>query len=66
MSERTERLEEAVAHQALAIEELSCELRRQGEVIDRLLLELARQRERMGDLADAVEGPHEVTKPPHY
>ena len=66
MSDRIEALEETIAHQARAIEDLSQELRRQGQVVDRLTLELTRQRERMGELADAVEGPHEVTKPPHY
>ena len=59
-------LEEQAAHQARVIEDLSEEVRRQGALVDRLLLELTRQRERMGEIADAVEGPHEATRPPHY
>ena len=59
-------LEEQAAHQARVIEDLSEELRRQGGLIDRLVLELHRQRERVGELADSVEGPHEITRPPHY
>ena len=66
MSDRTDRLEETVAHQALAIEELSEELRRQGDLIDRLRTEMLHAREQMARVEDALDGPIEREKPPHY
>lgn len=65
MSDRIDALEETAAHQGRTIDELSQELRRQGDLIERLRAELLTTREQMMRVEDAIDGPvHE--KPPHY
>ena len=66
MSERIDALEEMVAHQERTITELSDELRRQGETIERLRAEMLATREQVMRVEDAVEGPPVHEKPPHY
>ncbi|WP_185984687.1 SlyX family protein [Aureimonas mangrovi] len=59
-------LEAAIAHQGVAIEELSDEVRRQGQVIDRLEKTLRELAERFLALEDVATPRPEITKPPHY
>ena len=59
-------LEETVAHQGRTIEELSEELRRQGDVIERLRLELLSTREQVMRVEDVIDAPPAHEKPPHY
>ena len=59
---KLELLEERFAHAQRMMDEMSEELRRQGMEVDRLKLELMRQRERL----EALEEPPEATRPPHY
>ena len=66
-SERTEALETALAHAEAAIEDLSDEVRRQGDEIDllkRRLERLTRTMETM--MEDAEEAPPAHQPPPHY
>ena len=65
MSARIDALEETVAHQSRTIDELSEELRRQGDLLERLRAELLTTREQVMRVEDAL-GPIEQQKPPHY
>jgi SlyX protein len=59
-------LETTIAHQGVAIEELSDEVRRQSMVIDRLEKTLRELAERFLALEDVATPRPEITKPPHY
>ena len=63
--ERIRQLEETVAHQALAIDDLSAEVRRQGLLIDELQRALQRLGDRFASVEAALPAP-EITRPPHY
>ena len=65
-AERLEAMETAAAHQGLAIEALSDEVRRQGEVIDRLEAALRRLLGRFDALEEMATPMPDATKPPHY
>ncbi|MES5099752.1 SlyX family protein [Agrobacterium sp. BA1120] len=59
-------LEETVAHQAKAIEELSDQLAEQWKVVEQTRAKLDRLTERFLSLEEqALEAPA-ITKPPHY
>ncbi|WP_152044515.1 SlyX family protein [Aureimonas psammosilenae] len=62
---RIRHLEETLSYQALALEEMSDELRRQGLVIDDLMRALRHLGERFQSVEDALPAP-EITRPPHY
>lgn len=64
--DRIQRLEETIAHQNAAIEELSDGLTKQWQDIDVLEKKVAALIERFLALEDASEGSIENTKPPHY
>ena len=66
MNDRIDALEEALAHQGRALDEMSDELRRQGDTIERLRRELLDMREGLGRVEDAMGGPAPAEKPPHY
>ena len=59
-------LEEQVAHQGRTIDELSDELRRQGDLIERLRAELLSLREGVARVEDAMDGGGGHERPPHY
>ncbi len=59
-------LQELTAHQGLAIEELSDEVRRQGETIDRLEKTLRELAQRFLSLEEVATPRPEITRPPHY
>ena len=59
-------LEEQVAHQAVAIEELSATIARQWEQMDKMKLKLDALTRRFLDLEEVTAPPPEITKPPHY
>ena len=63
---RIEDLEIMVAHQAQTIEELSEELRRAFETIERMQRSLKGLGERFDALEQVATPKAEVTKPPHY
>jgi SlyX protein len=63
---RIEDLEIMVAHQAQTIEELSEELRRAFETIERIQRALKGLGERFEALEAVATSKAEVTKPPHY
>ena len=63
---RVTALERAIAHQARTVEELSDEIRRQGETIDRLEKTLRALAQRFLDLEDNSMGQPENGRPPHY
>lgn len=59
-------LQELTAHQSRTIEDLSEEVRRQGETIDRLEKTLRELAQRFLSLEEVVTPRPEITKPPHY
>ncbi|KAB0682718.1 SlyX family protein [Aureimonas leprariae] len=63
--ERIRHLEETIAHQSIAIEDLSEEVRRQGLLIDELQRSIRLLAERFASVEAALPAP-EITKPPHY
>ena len=63
---RLEAMEMAAAHQGLAIETLSDEVRRQGEAIDRLEAALRRLLGRFDALEEIAAPMPDATRPPHY
>lgn len=69
MAEETSRitkLEETVAHQAKAIDELSDQLAEQWKVVEQTRAKLDRLTERFLSLEEqSLEAPT-ITKPPHY
>ncbi|WP_309386759.1 SlyX family protein [Cerasicoccus frondis] len=58
------RLESQLAHLQRHVEEQDREIYRQGEIINRLVQESKKLRERMQDMADSKDIPNE--RPPHY
>lgn len=65
-ADRTTALEEAVAHQARAIEELSDQLAGQWKVIEQLRARLETLNERFLALEGQASEAPPVTRPPHY
>lgn len=63
---RVTALEREISHQARTVEELSDEIRRQGEAIDRLEKTLRALAQRFLDLEDNSMGQPENGRPPHY
>ncbi|KAI95417.1 hypothetical protein T281_05590 [Rhodomicrobium udaipurense JA643] len=59
-------LEETVAHQARALDELSDQVARQWRIIDSLKGKLERLTERFQAVEEQTLGPPPITKPPHY
>lgn len=59
-------LQELTAHQGRTIEELSEEVRRQGESLDRLERTLRELAQRFLALEDVATPRPEITRPPHY
>lgn len=66
MGARLDDLEIMVAHHARTIEELSGELARSFETIERLQRKLSTLSERFEALEDVATPRPEITKPPHY
>ncbi|MEC5325149.1 MULTISPECIES: SlyX family protein [unclassified Aurantimonas] len=66
ISERIQDLEIMVAHQAQTIEELSEELRRAFETIERMQRSLKSLGHRFDTLEEVATPGPENTKPPHY
>ena len=69
MSETQERLVELeiqIAHQNRVIEELSGEVARQGQALDRLHKTMKALAERFLALEEVATPRPEITKPPHY
>ncbi|WP_062017002.1 SlyX family protein [Aureimonas sp. AU4] len=64
--ERLTELEIRLAHQERAIEELSGELARQGQALDRTERTLRQLAERFLALEEAAAPAPEATRPPHY
>ena len=60
------KLQELTAHQARTIEELSDEVRRQGEAVDRLEKTLRELAGRFLALEEGATPRPEITRPPHY
>jgi SlyX protein len=63
---RMVRLEELVAHQQAAIEDLSRQLTEGWKQNERLRRELARLADRFEELEDGAEAPSANQKPPHW
>jgi SlyX protein len=63
---RIARLEEHVAHQAIAIEDLSDQLAEQWRVIEQLRAKLDRLTERFLVLEEGAAEAPAITRPPHY
>ncbi|MGB7287614.1 MAG: SlyX family protein [Salaquimonas sp.] len=59
-------LEELVAHQSVAIEELSTTVAKQWDQMDKMKARLDALTARFLDLEDATGPAPENTKPPHY
>jgi len=66
ISERVQDLEIMVAHQAQTIEELSEELRRAFETLERMQRSLKSLGHRFDALEEVATPGPENTKPPHY
>lgn len=66
ISERIQDLEIMVAHQAQTVEELSEELRRAFETIERMQRSLKSLGHRFDALEEVATPGPENTKPPHY
>ncbi len=64
--DRITRLEETVAHQAKAIEELSDQLAEQWKVVEQTRAKLDRLTERFMTLEEQTRELNPVTRPPHY
>ena len=65
-AERIARLEEHVAHQAKAIEELSDQLTQQWKVVEQTRAKLDRLTERFLSLEEQSLDAPAITRPPHY
>ena len=65
-SRRLTELEEMVAHQSIALEELSQTVAKQWDEMDRMKRKLDALTARFLDLEDATAPAPEITKPPHY
>jgi len=65
-AERIARLEEHVAHQAHAIEELSDQLAEQWRIVEQLRSKLDRLTERFLALEEGSLDAPAITRPPHY
>lgn len=65
-SERITRLEETVAYQAKAIEELSDQLAEQWKVVEQTRAKLDRLTERFLSLEEQSLDAPAITRPPHY
>lgn len=63
---RLVRLEELVAHQQAAIEDLSRQLTDAWKDSEKLRRELARLSDRFEDLEDGADAPPASQKPPHW
>ncbi|OCW58052.1 SlyX family protein [Hoeflea olei] len=63
---RLVRLEELVAHQQAAIEDLSRQLTEGWKQAEKLRGELARLSERLEEFEDTSEGPAANQRPPHW
>ncbi|MEQ8480654.1 MAG: SlyX family protein [Hoeflea sp.] len=63
---RLVRLEELVAHQQAAIEDLSRQLTDAWKEREKLRRELARLSDRFEELEEGVEAPAASQKPPHW
>ncbi|ADP70194.1 SlyX family protein [Rhodomicrobium vannielii ATCC 17100] len=59
-------LEEIVAHQARALDEMSDQMARQWRIIDSLKGKLERLTERFQAVEEQTLGAPPITKPPHY
>jgi SlyX protein len=59
-------LEEIVAHQARALDEMSDQVARQWRIIDSLKGKLERLTERFQAVEEQTLGAPPITKPPHY
>ena len=64
--ERLVRLEELVAHQQAAIEDLSRQLTEGWKETEKLRRELARLNDRFQDIEDQAGGPPANQPPPHW
>ena len=64
--DRLQKLEELVAHQSIEIETLSDTVSKQWMRIDELTQAMMRFRDRLTEVEEAGNAPHEITKPPHY
>lgn len=64
--ERLVRLEELVAHQQTAIEDLSRQLTESWKASEKLRRELSRLSDRFEDLEDTADAPPADQKPPHW
>jgi len=63
---RLVRLEELVAHQQAAIEDLSRQLTDSWKQSEKLRNELARLTDRFQDMEDAADAPAANQRPPHW
>jgi SlyX protein len=64
---RIDQLEEALAHQEVLTHDLSDELAKQWQTIERLSHHIKGLEEKMGTIITAVDGPEsEDPPPPHY
>ena len=63
---RLVRLEELVAHQQAAIEDLSRQLTENWRETEKLRSELARLNDRFQDIEDTTGGPPSNQQPPHW
>lgn len=59
-------LQTQIAHQERVIEELSQEVRRQGETVDQLEKTLRELAQRFLALEEVATPRPEITRPPHY
>ncbi|MFT4078510.1 SlyX family protein [Rhodomicrobium lacus] len=59
-------LEETVAHQARALDEMSDQMARQWRLIDSLKGKLERLTERFQAVEEQTLGAPPITRPPHY
>jgi SlyX protein len=65
-TDRIERLEEQVAHQAHTIEELSDQVRSLWTLVEALKRKQKMSGERLTDLEGLLREKPAITKPPHY
>lgn len=64
--ERLVRLEELVAHQQTAVEDLSWQLTESWKASEKLRRELSRLSDRFEELEDTADTPPANQKPPHW